>query len=106
VPEGRPAGVKSLILQGFYPSAPVAKKPLSGYNMSYFLNAVSRTGKYRRDNQISASELATPSGFGVLKMSAASRGRALALSLKRGGAGFALGGRGKLYRKGLLDGNY
>jgi hypothetical protein len=36
-----PGGVKALILQGFSPTAAVAKMPLSGYNMTYFLNAFS-----------------------------------------------------------------
>lgn len=40
-----------MILQGFCPPHRVVKKPFSGYNMSYFLHAVFRTGKRRRDSR-------------------------------------------------------
>jgi hypothetical protein len=46
-----PKRVKSLILQGFCPPRGVVKKPFSGYNMSYFLHAVFRTGKRSRDSR-------------------------------------------------------
>jgi hypothetical protein len=44
--KGSPRRVKWLILQGFIPPAGIAKKALLGYNISYFLRAVFRTGKY------------------------------------------------------------
>ena len=47
MPSGR---AKSLILQGFSPAAAVAKTTLSGYNVTYFLNAFFRIGKYRPDS--------------------------------------------------------
>jgi hypothetical protein len=40
-----------LILQGFCPPRGVVKKPFSGYNMTYFLHAVFRTGKRSRDSR-------------------------------------------------------
>ncbi|HEX8282381.1 MAG TPA: hypothetical protein VF588_03460 [Pyrinomonadaceae bacterium] len=93
-----------MILQGFQPAAGVAKKPLSGYNMPYFLNAFFRTGKYRLDSQILA-----PAG-GFLRRRARSFGCHLkggkALGGPRHGIPFGRPRRGKLYRKGLLDGNF
>ena len=35
---------------GFQPAGRVAKTPLSGYNMSYFLNDFFRSGKYTTDS--------------------------------------------------------
>jgi hypothetical protein len=78
-----------LILQGFCPPRGVVKNPVSGYNVSYFLHAVFRTGKCRRN-----SRKFSPRGSIVAPACACSKG--FCGKLKR-----ARVGRGKLYRKGL-----
>ena len=94
-----------MILQGFSPATAVAKKPLSGYNVTYFLNAFFRTGKYRPDSlnhrprgRFSATG---PGSFGCDLKGGKAHGAA-----RGGGFSPPAAGRGKLYRKGLLDGNF
>jgi hypothetical protein len=63
-----------LILQGFNPLRAVVKKPFLGYNMSYFLHAVFRTGKRSRDSRklsplkrIRARRVRAAKAFGQVK---------------------------------------
>jgi hypothetical protein len=98
-----------LILQGFIPPTGIAKTPFSRYNISYFLLAIFRTGKYPVTAQFSAA------GRAGCKTRAASSRSGFVLWRRWFGAGagrllqrWLLGppGRGKLYRKGLSDGNF
>ena len=79
-----------MILQGFCPPRGVVKKPFSGYNMSYFLHAVFRTGKRRRDKRKFQFSVGISCADGRVRQRHFGK---LKARLCRG--------RGKLYRKGL-----
>jgi hypothetical protein len=95
-PPRRPSGrAKSLILQGFQPAAGVAKKPLSGYNMSYFPNAFPHRKVHHGQLKIHAP----PGDF------CAPRPRLVRLCLeRRKGARAALGGDpSRFHRRGAAN---
>jgi hypothetical protein len=85
-----------LILQGFIPQMGIAKTTFSGYNITYFLQAVFRTGKYQADSLISRRTGGLQALAGLILSEFSTRGRRFKRSVLTVSADSARRGRGKI----------